>query len=95
MLQVDREHAAVYWEAISGELCFESFEFAVRESIKRDERFPKVARLLELGRSWRRPVAQDLTRPALGYTPPELAAEKMAALLRACETGDFSGLTCE
>ena len=81
MLQVDQEHVKVFFEAIRPRICFEAFEFAVGESIALDERFPKVPRLLGLASGWKRPVVQDLSRPALEYCPPEVAKEKLAEIM--------------
>ena len=72
-LQPDREQTAVYHEAIKGEICLEAFEHAARQSLKTDDRFPKIPRLLALGRQWVRPPAEgDLTRAAI----PEFTADQ-------------------
>jgi hypothetical protein len=84
-LQPDREQTAIYHEAIKGEICMEAFELAARQSLKLDERFPKIPRLLELGRRWSPPrLVADLSRPALAEfteTQHEEAAKRLDALL--------------
>lgn len=93
MLQVDNAHVAVYLEALQGVLCLEAFEFAVKESIRLDERFPKVPRLIELGRRWRQPrPTADLSRPALPEITPEQAAlnlERVNELIRRWDAGEL------
>lgn len=93
MLQLDREHAEVYLDPLSQALCFEALEFAVKESIRLDERFPKVPRLIELGRRWRKPQATaDLSRPALPEITPEQAAMNLARvneLIRKWDAGEL------
>lgn len=94
MLQLDREHAEVYLEPLSQALCFEALEFAVKEAIRLDERFPKVPRLIELGRRWKRPQhPADLSRPALPEITPEQAAlnlERVNELIRRWDAGELS-----
>lgn len=66
LLQPDKEHTAVYHEALKGQLFFEPFEHAVKESLRLDDRFPKIPRLIQLSHTYRIPEQRgDLSRPAL------------------------------
>lgn len=91
MLQPDREHTEIYLEAISPLLVFEALEFAVKESIRLDDRFPKVPRLLELAKLWKPPVPPaDLSRTALPegtYSDP--AAEEAFKTIMAMFGNDW------
>jgi len=93
MLQVDHAHTAVYLEALQGIICLEAFEFAVRESIRLDERFPKIPRLIALGNQWRRPQPPaDLSRTALPEITPEQAAinlQRVNELIRKWDAGEI------
>lgn len=84
-LQPDREQTAVYHEAIKGEICLEAFEHAARQSLKTDDRFPKIPRLLALGRQWVRPRAEsNLSRtaiPEFTQSQHEDAAKRLDELL--------------
>lgn len=93
MLQADNPHTAVYLEALQGVVFLEAFEFAVQESIRLDDRFPKIPRLIELSRRWRAPVPKaDLSRPALPEITPEQAAMNLARvneLIRRWDAGEI------
>lgn len=86
---LDKETIDIFFKYLC-DLDFRAVKFAAHKIILNEDRFPTVKIFRTWAVQWRKPVDQDLNRPAIAYTPPDLAAERMDALLRAVETGDFS-----
>ncbi len=88
------ETTAVYFEALK-DRDLHIIQFAAEVAILECTRFPTVKQLIDFSRGYKKPVQQDLRTPAIEYTPHDIAAKKWEEIIRAFETGDFSGLELE